>query len=151
MTVLMSIHFSCLYCYIVVFALVFGRTISTWSLKRQLSHLHSRSVGDSASSDVSGAGIGWGEGEVGVTGGFRWMNRSHGAFKCRLKFCNYETSARDRTAVIAESESWNSWVALCCCLLSLLHAHAHARTHIHTHNGNKSSRVNIKAVQHQLH
>lgn len=95
-----------------VSALFFGCTISTWSLKRQLSHLHlvpsvtQRPQMCQVQGSGGGGGSGWGE--VGVTVGFRWMNRSHGAFKCRLKFCNYETSARDRTAVIAESESWNS-------------------------------------------
>lgn len=31
-------------------------------------------------------------------------SHSHGAFKCRLKYCNYETSAHDRTVVITSQK-----------------------------------------------
>lgn len=52
-------------------------------------------------------------------------SHSHGAFKCCLKYCNYETSARGRTVVITSQKvGIAEWHLL---LLSLSHTHTHTK------------------------
>lgn len=106
---------------------------------------------DSVSLDVSGAWGGWGLGGW-WRGDWRIQmeSHSHAALKCRLKYCNYEASAHDRTVVITSQKvgiaEWH--FAVVC--LSLAHRDTHTHTHIYTKWQQVKQRVNINAAKHQL-
>ena len=60
-----------------------------------------RCASSGSESDVSGAWGGWG---LGGDWRIEMESHSHAALKCRLKYCNYEASAHDRTVVITSQK-----------------------------------------------
>lgn len=70
---------------------------------------------DSVSLEVSGTWGGWGDWRI------QMESHSHGAFECSLKYCNYETSAHDRTVVITSQK------------VGIAECHFAVGTHTHTH------------------
>lgn len=65
-----------------------------------------------------------------MIGGFKWRGTLAAAFKCRLKYSNYGTSAHDPAEVITSQKvgraEWHFAVGLC--------ARTHTHTHAHTPN-----------------